>query len=125
MTQWANSGARWPLLLLLIAAGCGGQRVGNEEYFAGAPLPPPEPERPGASSAKASSAPAPSASAPPAKPTCHDTPPPAFPRCNAAKSNAPCVYGDIGGCLVQCEGTEPPVPAACPPPAANGPMPQP
>lgn len=113
------------IALALIVSACGGQRVGNEDYFAGAPLPPPEPDRPKAAAASASASAQPSAAAAPAKPTCHDTPPQGFPRCDPDQRNAPCVYGAIGGCLIKCEGAEAPVPAACPPPTQSGPMPQP
>lgn len=101
--------------LVLVSGACGGRRVGNEEYFAGAPLPPPEPDAPTlGASARPSATQSASAAISAAEPTCHDKPAQGFPRCDATKSNAPCAYGDIGGCLVQCTGGEPPVPGPCP-----------
>lgn len=81
---------------------CGGSRVGDEDYFAGAPLPAPEEEdAPAASSAQVSAGPV----AAPKPPSCDDPPqgPGGFARCDKERSNVPCVYGDIGGCLVRCE----------------------
>jgi hypothetical protein len=106
------------LLALLIAVACGGSRVGDEEYFAGAPLP--EPEKEDAAPVRSSSAAA--VVAAPKPPSCDNPPERGFARCNKERSNVPCVYGDIGGCLVRCEvcnGQEgcterAPMPWACP-----------
>lgn len=94
--------------------GCGGQRVGDEGYFAGEPLPPPEKPRATASAPLASSV-APDASAP----SICDTPPPGgFPNCNADKSNQPCLAAGIGECFLHC-GNEPPRAVSCQPGSAR------
>lgn len=92
-------------------AACGGQRVGDEGYFAGEPLPPPEKPRAGvAASAAASSAAAPSAVA---GPSCDDPPPGGFPKCNAEQTNTPCIAPGIGECFLRC-GSDAPRSVPCP-----------
>lgn len=109
------------LVLTLFASAissCGGSRVGDEELFAGAPLPDEEPVIPRATSSSSVAA------EPPKPPSCDHPPPRGFERCDPQKSNVPCVYGDVGGCLVRCERCDgkpgcverAPMPAACPPP---------
>jgi hypothetical protein len=95
-------------------ASCGGQTVGDEGYFAGEPLPPPEkskakPTAAGAAADPASSAPVASASAAPAStgPSCDTPPPGGYPNCNKEASNAPCISAGIGECFLKCTSADP------------------
>ncbi|NUO52383.1 MAG: hypothetical protein HOV80_26335 [Polyangiaceae bacterium] len=92
---------------------CGGRPVGDEGYFAGEPLPPPEKSKakPAAASASAeppSSAAVASASAAPVStgPSCDTPPPGGFPNCNKDATNAPCISAGIGECFLKCTSAD-------------------
>ncbi len=119
---------------LAVTVACGGQTVGDEGYFAGEPLPPPEkPKRsvvtaaPSASDGSALPVSA-SASAAPAGPSCDTPPPSGWPKCNADQTNTPCVYPGVGECFLRCSNctgkpcTEP-APRSVPCPQAALPAP--
>lgn len=109
------------LAVLGLFLACGGQRVGDEGYFAGEPLPPPEKPKPkpvvsAASSASGAGA-APSAAS---GPSCDNPPPGGFPKCNAQQSNTPCIAPGIGECFLRC-GTDAPRSVPCPQTSLPGP----
>lgn len=101
---------------------CGGRSVGDEGYFAGEPLPPPEKSK-AKPAAVASASAEPAASVPPPAsaattstgPSCDTPPPGGYPNCNKEGSNAPCISAGIGECFLKCTGDDPkPRPVACP-----------
>ncbi len=100
-----------------LAFACGGQRVGDEGYFAGEPLPPPEKPKASAAGPVASA----SSSAPPdagaASAICEAPPPGGFPKCNADRTNEPCVAPGIGECFLHCAKTTRSVPCQSAPPS--------
>jgi hypothetical protein len=108
------------LVWIAVAAACGGQTVGDEGYFAGEPLPPPEKKKRAVPSAApsagiGSSAPSiASAPAAPAGPSCDTPPPGGWPKCNPDQTNRPCIAAGIGECFLHCDKSTPPRSVPCP-----------
>lgn len=97
----------WITSMWLVA--CGGRAVGDEGYFAGEPLPPPEKSKakPALLGSASASETSPAASAPASSgPSCDTPPPGGFPNCNKELTNMPCIAAGIGECTLKCTAQE-------------------